>query len=117
VEPDELIRVALGLLAGGERLAGVLHQAGCPALLVGERVGGLEGDPLLDELVGHVLLGEVGVAGHHHADDEKQGCEAHPADAEENVECPALHGDSKSLFGKVHPSPDGLPVTGRNGPT
>src|SRR5205823_5928644 len=72
VQPDEVVGVALGLLAGGQLLPGVLHQATGLLLSRGQRVGRLEGDVLLAQLGADVVLGEVGVAGEHHADDEEE---------------------------------------------
>ena len=52
---------------------------------------GLEGDVLLAQLVLHVALGEVGVAGHDESEHEQETGECEPADAEEDIEGSAFH--------------------------
>ncbi|MFD0591642.1 hypothetical protein ACFQZ4_02900 [Catellatospora coxensis] len=108
VQADELVGVHLGLLAGGQLLPGVLDQTRLLALLGGEGVQGLERDVLLGELVGDVGAGEVGVGRQHHAGDRQQDGDGHAAEAEHEVEGPALH---RRLLGRRGSAPRIPPVT------
>jgi hypothetical protein len=92
VQADEFVGVALRLLAGGQLLPGVLHQARRLAFLFGEGVGGLEADFLLRQLVLDVVVGEVRVAREHEPGDEQQSGEDDCAEAGHDIDRPALHG-------------------------
>jgi hypothetical protein len=94
VQADEVVGVAFGLLAGGQLLPGVLDEAVGLPLLVGQRVRGLERDVLLGQLIPDVVVGEVRVAGQHHADGYEQASEHDTTHGEHDVEGSALHDDS-----------------------
>ena len=90
---DVEVRVALCLLAGRQRLASVLGQAGgtgLPVLLrVCELIGLSEDDLLLAELISKVCLGEAGLTGQQNAKDEEHHCEYGAASSEHEVEISA----------------------------
>ena len=86
-----MVGVALRLRAGGHLLAGVLHEAGLLLLFGAHLVDRRERDLLLGELRRHVVVGEAGVAGEHHADRQEQAGEQYPAGAEQDIEGSASH--------------------------
>ena len=91
MQADEVVGVALGLLAGGEGLTRVLDETRGLRLFGGEGVGGLEADLLLRQLVFDVALREVRVAGHDEPEHEQEDGKCEPAHAEEHIEGSAFH--------------------------
>ena len=75
-----------------------LTRHGDCLLLGGEGGGRLEADVLLAQLVLHVALREVRVAGHDEAEHEQKGGQGQAAGTEEEIEGSTFHRVSSLLF-------------------